>query len=348
MIPKLSRCLCGLLAVVLVGISSVVGQGTSTQACSTSSTADTAATAEFSAPVPIICDTDFAGDVDDAGALAILHALADQGEAEILAVMVSSSNRFAFRAVDAVNTYYGRPDIPVGMVWGSAVNVSSEYTFELAYDFPNDIVGASNAVDLYRQILAEQPDHSATIVSVGFLTNLRNLLYSEPDAHSSFSGAELVEAKVRQWVVMGGHYPDSADHPEGREYNFAMDAQATFEVIPDWPTPIVFSGFELGVDIETGAVFQTATPPENPVREAYRLFNQGRNRSSWDLTAVHYAVRGRAGVWELCSEGLNEVFSDGSNVWWDLPDEDHAYLVNAVPKSDIERMLDDLLIQQTH
>ncbi|MCK9316355.1 MAG: nucleoside hydrolase, partial [Verrucomicrobia bacterium] len=41
------------------------------------------------APAKIIFDTDMAEDVDDVGALALLHALADAGEAEILACMIS-------------------------------------------------------------------------------------------------------------------------------------------------------------------------------------------------------------------------------------------------------------------
>ena len=41
------------------------------------------------APVKVIFDTDMANDCDDAGALAVLHALADLGEAEILAIVTN-------------------------------------------------------------------------------------------------------------------------------------------------------------------------------------------------------------------------------------------------------------------
>ena len=64
--------------------------------------------------VPIIFDTDIGTDVDDAGALAILHILADQGEAEILATMSANQNRWCAPAIDVINTPYGRPDIPIG------------------------------------------------------------------------------------------------------------------------------------------------------------------------------------------------------------------------------------------
>ena len=40
------------------------------------------------APIRVILDTDMDSDCDDMGALAMLHALADSGEAQILAVMM--------------------------------------------------------------------------------------------------------------------------------------------------------------------------------------------------------------------------------------------------------------------
>ncbi|MBZ0304041.1 MAG: nucleoside hydrolase, partial [Anaerolineae bacterium] len=297
------------------------------------------------APVPVILDTDFAADVDDVGALAILHGMADQGEANILGVMLSSGGEYAARAVDAVNTYYGRPDVPIGITWRAAAYPSSRYTFDLAFDFPNDILGVPDAVALYRQILAQQPDHSVTIVSVGFLTNLGHLLETEADANSDLNGFDLVRDKVARLVVMGGHYPDSASHPDGVEYNFELDAEAAQAVVRDWPTPMIFSGFEIGVDIETGAVLQTETPADNPVRRAYQRFNGGQDRSSWDLTAVYFAVRGTGDIWKLCNQGTNRVDADGRNHWDTSEASAQAYLSNQVPKETIRTLLNGLLIQ---
>ena len=293
----------------------------------------------------IIFDTDFAGDVDDVGALAILHAMADAGEVEILGVMISTGEHYAPRAVDTVNTYYGRPDIPISATWAPAVSIDSNYTADLALDFPNDLQAAPNAVDLYRQILAERPDNSVTIVSVGFLTNLQGLLASEADEHSDLGGPELIAAKVDKLVTMGGHYPDSAAHPDGREYNFELDAEATNMVVPDWPTPIVFSGFEIGEDIITGAILTKETPADNPVRVAYEIYTNGAGRSSWDLTAVHFAVRGLSDVWELSGPGNNVVFPDGRNEWDPTTDNQQYYLLNTLPKAQVEDLLDELLIQ---
>src|SRR5512140_1823115 len=69
-------------------------------------------------PVPVIFDTDMGNDIDDALALAVLHALESRGEAKILGVTITKDNRWAAPYVDLVNTFYGRGGIPVGMVRG--------------------------------------------------------------------------------------------------------------------------------------------------------------------------------------------------------------------------------------
>lgn len=295
-------------------------------------------------PVKVILDTDFASDVDDVGALAVLHALADAGEVEIMAVMVADGGDApSHRAIDAINTYYGRPDVPIGVVAGAAPAFPSTYVTELATLFPNDIEDPPGAVDLYRTILADAPDGSVTIVSVGYLTNLDGLLSSTPDARNPRSGGQLVEAKVRRWVAMGGYYPDSAEHPFDAEFNFAEDTTATLNAVAVWPTPAIFSGFEIGDIVLTGAALQDETPPDNPVREAYRLFNGGADHRSWDLTAVLAAVRGTAGVFEVCV-GTNTIGTGGANSWIDDERGPHGYLRLAAPVDDVASTLDALLI----
>ncbi len=294
-------------------------------------------------PVRVIIDTDFAPDVDDAGALGVLHALADAGEVEILAVMVSDGGEApSDRAIDAINTFYGRPDIPIGVVAGAAPAGPSAYVNELANGFPNDVAQPPSATDLYRQILSEQPDASVTILSIGYLTNLEALLSSPPDAASASPGDRLVEQKVVRWVAMGGTYPDSIAHPLGAEFNFEEDVTAAINSVTDWPTPAVFAGWELGDIVLTGATLQTDTPPENPVREAYLLFNGGQAHRSWDLIATLAAVRGTAGLFEVCT-GRNVIGQGGSNRWEDDGENRQGYLRLTVPAADVATVLDALL-----
>jgi len=155
--------------------------------------------------VPIIFDTDIGTDVDDAGALAILHTLADQGEAKILATMSANQNRWSAPAIDVINTYYGREDMPTGS--SKTGPDPEEWYHDDVPDYPHDLTtsdDAPDAVALYRKILAAQPDQSVTIVVVGWLTNMADLLNSKPDRYSPLAGRELVKAKVKELVAMGG------------------------------------------------------------------------------------------------------------------------------------------------
>ena len=155
----------------------------------------------------IILDTDISSDVDDVGAVAVLHALANQGKVDILATMVSSGDPWSSPCLDALNTWFGRPEIPVGVIKEPTVTHESKYTREIASTYPHDLQTADrapDAVDLYRQILSSQPDNSVIIITVGYLTNLKNLLNSGPDSISPLTGIELVRQKVKQLVCMGG------------------------------------------------------------------------------------------------------------------------------------------------
>ncbi len=69
----------------------------------------------LSNPVPLIFDTDIGNDVDDVLALGVIHALQSRGECELLAVTITKDNPLAASFTDAVNTFYGRGDIPIGV-----------------------------------------------------------------------------------------------------------------------------------------------------------------------------------------------------------------------------------------
>ncbi len=301
-------------------------------------------------PVPVIYDTDFGSDCDDAGALAVLHALADRGETEILAVISVTGRKHVPGAIDAINTYYGRPDLPIGApvagVWASW----DRYAKHLAEGFTHDVKGKENvppAVELYRKILSKQPDNSVTIISVGFLRNMQNLLNSTPDKHSKLHGAALVARKVDKLVCMAGKFPKGTEwNMKGGPWDYGSSAQ---RVVKDWPTEVIFTGYEIGHPIMTGARLLTETPESNPVREAYRIHpgtTEEGDRHSWDLTAILYGVRGARDYWDVHRQGHLVVHNDGSNTWKNAPhDPRSGYLVQkmAVPK--MEEVLGDLLVR---
>jgi inosine-uridine nucleoside N-ribohydrolase len=313
--------------------------------------------AEF--PAKIILDVDLAEDVDDAGALATLHALANRGEAEILGILVSSKNEWVGPCVDAINTWYGRPDLPIGYQRGHQYgyrnpkdpdrDTTSKYAEPVAKAFPHDLKRSSDAPDaalLCRKLLAKQSDQSVTFVTVGFLTNLRNLLDSRPDEYSPLDGEALVKQKVKQWVCMGGIFP-SGRFPDGQgEYNLMWDTAASVRAVNDWPTPVVFSGFAVGAAIKVGARLRE-TPEANPVRACYQHYNGLNNREAWDETAVLYAVRGASNYWKLSEPGfclMHARVSHGYNEWISTPQKQHRYLIELMPPEQVGKVIENLMI----
>ena len=294
-------------------------------------------------PVKLIFDTDIASDVDDVGAVAVLHALADRGEVEPLAMGVSTRFEWSAPCLDALNTYYGRPDIPIGVVKNSGVQTGSRYALALSVEYPHDLRSPADAPDaamLYRKVLAGQKDHEVVIVSVGFLTNIANLLKSEPDEYSPLNGVELVARKVKLWVCMGGRFP------HGQEWNLYKDSTASKYAIDNFPRPIVFSGWEIGNRIMTGEALRH-TPQNNPVRRAYELYNGLRNRQSWDQTAVLFAIRGlgsnQSTLWDSNNTGYCHVDHDGTTAWRHSPDKNHTYLILRKPYRTLTNVIEDLM-----
>jgi hypothetical protein len=192
--------------------------------------------------VRIIFDTDIGSDCDDAGALAVLHKLAHKGEAEILGVIYSSAFcLYGAGACDAINTYYGRGDLPLGQNHGDDVGQEdSAFTPQIATDratYGHRVVDdAPDMLATYASILREQPDDSVTILTVGHPIALVHLLR---DAGTR----RLVEAKVARWVAMAlcG-------------WNFRANGMAPYmeELLAHWPTEIYVSPH--GTTVLTGHV----------------------------------------------------------------------------------------------
>src|SRR5580704_5517301 len=63
---------------------------------------------------PVIFDTDMGNDIDDALALAMLHALSDRGECELIGVTLTNAHPSAVPYIRMLNRFYGRGDLPVG------------------------------------------------------------------------------------------------------------------------------------------------------------------------------------------------------------------------------------------
>jgi inosine-uridine nucleoside N-ribohydrolase len=301
-------------------------------------------------PVSLIFDTDLGPDYDDVGALALLHALADSGQVELLATVSSNSDERVVPCIEVINTYFGRPDIPSGAPKSEgSVSLTSghrvKWTDVLPAKYPHRTANTSDAPDavkVYRQILSRQPDNSAVICTVGFFTNLKNLLLSGADEYSPLTGKELVAKKVKRLVSMAGLFP------EGKEFNVYCDAPASVVVARDWPTEIVLSGFEIGSVIFTGKQLVRMPVKDNPVREAYELcFAEGDpdGRMSWDLTAALVAVKGYEPYF-ASERGTMSVNEEGYNYWTPSAGGKHVRLIAKLPPAQLAAILESCIMHR--
>jgi lysophospholipase L1-like esterase len=272
-------------------------------------------------PVNVIVDTDMASDCDDVGALALLNDFMCQGECNLIACNTNVRNGDSGATVQAINAYYGHPSIPIGSYLGEAGPATkmtsvllpappegyhgegrkdgSHYTVQIHKqfdpDFPNDDQLPAG-VDVYRKALASAPDGSVSIVTIGLMPNLQDLIQSQPDSVSDLSGLDLVRKKVRALVIMANTVPQDG------------------YLLGKWPTRILWTT-DAGSYVGTGQSLIN-TPENNPVRVAYGLFGDSPehnalkdSRASWDLTAAWLAVRGSDPFWDVLA-GRQQYIND--------------------------------------
>lgn len=271
-------------------------------------------------PLRVIFDTDVGNDVDDALAMAMLHALASRGECQLLAVTLTKDSPFAVAFTDLINTFYGRSEIPIGRVKNGKTpepgkflqGVTEARDASGALLYPRRLAADAvvpEAVALLRKTLAAQPDGSVVLIQVGFFSNFARLLESPADEFSPLTGRELILRKVKLLSAMAGRFNDK----KGREYNVFIDTPASQKLCNDWPTPIYFSPWELGESMKFPAIsierdFNWVA--HHPVTDAYRAYMKfPYDRQTWDLTSVLFAVRQDRGyftVSEPCRISVNE------------------------------------------
>jgi inosine-uridine nucleoside N-ribohydrolase len=273
-------------------------------------------------PVRLIFDTDIGNDVDDALALAMIHRLESLGEAKLLAVTITKDCHLAAPYISAVDTFYGRPDIPIGAIPPGTPPGNDTPMIEGPVEsgfYPHQLKDqrdAPDAVALLRQVLGGEKDHSVVIVQVGFSSNLARLLRTD---------RALIERKVKLLVTMAGAYPTGK-----KEFNIYSDLASARELFAGWPTPIVASGYEVGQSIlypATSIEHDYNYVLHHPIADTYRRYmKMPYDRPTWDLTATLYAIRPDAGYFGLSKPGTITVDDAAITHFQPSPGGRHRYL----------------------
>lgn len=270
-------------------------------------------------PVPVIIDGDWGSSTDDLFALDVLEKAADEGNVEILAVMADREGVYNYAVMDIMNTWYGRPDTPMGVVSNAVKNppVFIDYS-KVLWDYRTadgdslrrsltlaDYNKLPDAKDLYRKVLSEANDNSVVIVLSGFPTNLANLLKSEADEYSPLSGYDLVSQKVKALYIMAGEFYSGNPEPD---YNLKQDKDNARVLINGWTTPIYYSPMEVGqaVDYPGELVLEDLKDqPLNPIRAVYEKCFTNTGQRMWDVCAVLQLTNPE--LFELSEQGVAHV-----------------------------------------
>lgn len=159
-----------------------------------------------------------------------------------------------------------------------------------------------------------------SILSVGFVACLSQLLQSEPDSYSPLNGLELVQRKVKCLYMMGGVFGDSE---EPIEYNFSQGvffAQAFFNLWPD-NVDIIMSPGEVGDGVEylpEQVISDIDWTDKHPIKQVYMHYNCDTGQKMWDPMATINAVEGNS-LFRYSTHGLVTVSEKGETFFTPSP-----------------------------
>ena len=267
----------------------------------------------------VIVLTDYAGDCDDAAALAIVARAHDEGDINLLGVVITSTVDTSAPGARGNLDAYGLESIPVYAYQGSVGTYNDRYSIQMRDEFgvPDQTRTAyQDDVTGLRTLLAAAPDGSVKLIDIGAPVSTARLLASPADGISPLTGEELVAAKVVGLWAMAGNFPTGAS-----EYNMNRDVASSQAVYANWPTPIYAHGGEVG-----GTIFTRPAPGtvygDDPVKTAFDAFQnvyggslQNGRRQSWDPATVHHAIYGNQSFYGLSAAGTISIAGDGVSTW---------------------------------
>lgn len=277
--------------------------------------------------IRIILDCDMGSSTDDLFALMMLYRYMDMKRCNLIGIVVDRMGKANADVVDVMNNFYGYPDIPIGLetqgvktphVFITYHNAPYARTTEAVPMFKRSVGDNGTYMEgykLYRKLLSEQPDHSVTIASIGFVTSLARLLESGPDEFSPLNGVELVRAKVKEIYAMGGVFGEAVEP----DYNFkaAIDFSLKFfELLPK-EVDIIFSPGEVGDPLDyrpETVISDMSWTDTHPIKWIYQFLNCDTGQKMWDPQAVIHAVEGD-GFYKLSERGWVTLTPNGETIF---------------------------------
>ena len=253
----------------------------------------------------VIVDTDLALWWDDVTAFAIVNAAEDQGDARYLGAVSDVKSLDAVPAIDAIDTWYGNGDVPVGATLGTDWDVFPERLQQRARTpvqafprrrLPGARGGRGPLPAGARPAARPQRDHRLH----------RRPPRPSPRCSPRAVASALVERKVKSLVVMAGEFPTAFAGLDQRAHRRAGDG-ATCSTPPGRrPCRSVWADAKIGFPLLVGPDRDPGAQRAVQVRAAFEiLFPDGKvGDANWDAIALYYAIYGLGdGVLSLTGEG---------------------------------------------
>ncbi len=255
--------------------------------------------------IPMILDSDFGSSTDDLFALMMLNHYIDEGKVDLKGVVVDREGEKNAQLVDVFNTYYGHPDIPIGLERNGVKNPRCFIPYNGIVDL-KDAQGNPlyrraqegkpfmDGYKLYRKLLSQADDHSVVVVAIGFVTTLAELFQSGADEYSQLNGVDLFGKKVKAVYIQSGRF-ESGDSLSGYNMRAASRQSAIFYDKLPHNVDIVMSPSNIGdlMDYPPKDVLVDLSYTEvNPIKSVYTYYTCDTGQRMWDTNCLVNAVLG--------------------------------------------------------
>ena len=140
-----------------------------------------------------------------------------------------------------------------------------------------------------------------------------------------------MKRKVKLLSLMAGAFQPIDGNRRYQEYNVVRDVPSCRKLAERWPTPMAWSGFEIGIalpypaDEHRARLRLRAASPAWP-RPTSATSRRRTTGPTWDLTSVLFAVLGDRGYFEVSPPGRVTIDADGSR-GFESSARAHRYLV---------------------
>ena len=308
-------------------------------------------------PIKLIYDGDIGPDPCDFSTISMLHEYHNKGFIELLGVVGETPDPYLASTFSIYNQIYGN-DIPIAAYDPESSDVDfGEEVIRKYYEAvergrhatinktvyekygneetlrSDDVMGT---VTLYRKLLSEAEDDSIVIYTAGQLYNFPPLLASGADQYSSLSGEELLKSKLKEFVLMGGYFPESRVNPwytqncDGAEWNWwafgsKNTTRTTISALVKMGKPITYIGAEVGFQVRVGLEMARRLGREHPTTEAFQM----SNNPAYDEIALFVAVEGGIGEFFDTVQGRVQIDEHGANTW--IPGEGNERYITLLP-----------------